>query len=72
MKYSIIYADPPWWENSPPRNRPGRKIMYAGRDFPLMRTREICALNIKDICNDNCALFLWSTSRHIPDAIMGG
>lgn len=72
-RYNIIYADPPWWENSPAihTSRPkfDRKIMYAGRDFPLMRTERIISLPIKELTASNCALFLWSTSRHIPDAL---
>ena len=69
MRYSIIYADPPWWENIPAKNRKDRKILYAGRDFPVMKTAEICALKVPEICENNAALFLWSTSRHIPDAL---
>ncbi len=72
-KYNIIYADPPWYENAaaPHTARPkfDRKIMCARRDFNVMKTKDIVSLPIKEISAENCALFLWTTSRHVPDAL---
>ena len=34
-----------------------------------MSTDELCDLNINDIADDDCALFMWVTDSHIPDAL---
>jgi site-specific DNA-methyltransferase (adenine-specific) len=66
MKYSIIYADPPW------------KYLWGGgkdgghfapeKHYTTMTTPEICALNVKELREKNCALFLWATMPALPDA----
>ena len=59
-KYSIIYADPPWFYND----------SYAiGDNYELMKDEDIYNLPIEDICNDNCVLFLWATFPKLPEAI---
>jgi N6-adenosine-specific RNA methylase IME4 len=68
-KYQVIYADPPWYETG--AINPFRLDQHgAAHDhFLTMRTDEICGLPVRLACDVNCALFLWSTSRHIPDAL---
>ena len=63
-KYQIIYADPPWdyGSNSFPSTCPTKA-------YPLMKTREICALPVSRIAHANAVLFLWTTMTHIPDAL---
>lgn len=62
-KYQIVYADPPWNEQG------GGKIKRgADRHYPLMKTKEIIALNVKDIIDDNAHLYLWATNNFLPDA----
>ena len=34
-----------------------------------MPAKDICALPVKNIIDDDCALFLWATDGHIPDAL---
>ncbi len=63
-KYKTIYADPPWMEQG------GGKIKRgADRHYKLMKTKDIIALPVKDICQDNCHLYLWSTNNFLPDAL---
>lgn len=63
-KYQIVYADPPWSYGANSFPSVSKKNAY-----PLMKTRDICALPIKDIVHPNALLFLWTTMIHIPDAL---
>jgi N6-adenosine-specific RNA methylase IME4 len=69
-KYQIIYADPPWnFRNrmySSNKNDHHRAITRA---YSVMKTEDICALPIKDISDNDCALFMWVADAFLPDAI---
>jgi len=56
--FSVLYADPPW------RLKGGVKMPY-----PMMSTRDICALPVADIVAPDCLLFLWAVPAHLPDAL---
>ena len=70
MKYTIIYADPPWYFG----NR-----MYSSnhldhhraitRAYPVMRTVDICLLPVPSITADDAVCFMWTADAFIPDAI---
>lgn len=63
-KYQIIYADPPWYEAG------GGKIKRgADRHYPLMKTKDIMALPVQRIADENCHLYLWTTNNFLPDAL---
>ena len=63
-KYKTIYADPPWPE------RGGGKIKRgADRHYALMTVKEIMALPVADLAEDNCHLYLWATNNYLPDAL---
>ena len=67
-KYQTIYADPPWNESG------GGKIKCgADRHYSLMKTKDIIALPVPEIANDNCHLYLWVTNNFLKDglAVMG-
>ena len=72
-KYQIIYADPPWFYNK--RNlfkKDGRRNNFAWgatNHYPVMKTKDVCSLPIKDIADENCILFLWATFPRLTDAI---
>jgi len=72
-KYQIIYADPPWkYRNENPPCRPEKipetcKIEYY---YPTMSLEEIINLPVNNICDNNCVLFLWSTTPAIQEALM--
>lgn len=73
-KYQIIYADPPW--DFGDKLRSSKKLSNGKMHFreldlhyPTMKTTEICSLNVNNICEDDCVLFMWVTDAHIPDAL---
>jgi len=64
-KYRIIYADPPW------SYRDKAKSGDRGVEFkyPTMPLQEIKDLPIRDIADENCALFLWATAPQMDKVI---
>jgi len=62
-KYQIIYADPPWkYRSTTSPNQIGKyKTQKARNNYQTMTFDEIYSLPIKEITDDNCALFLWTT-----------
>ena len=64
-KYNIIYADPPWTFRvySPKGN--GRS---AVNHYPVMGLQEIKALPVRQIADENCALFLWATFPNLRES----
>ena len=64
-KYRIIYADPPWsYGNTMPDYFTDSQDYYT-----LMSTEEICMMPVKDICENNAVLFMWTTSPHLPESL---
>jgi site-specific DNA-methyltransferase (adenine-specific) len=63
-KYNIIYADPPWYY----KNNPGFTNI-AKSHYDLMKTDDICKIPVSEIAEKDCALFIWTTDSHLPDAI---
>lgn len=61
-KYNIIYADPPWQYRDKSLNRGG-----AERHYMTMNEEDIANLNIKDITDENCILFIWTTFPKLFD-----
>ena len=63
-KYKTIYADPPWMESG------GGKIKRgADRHYPLMKTKDIIALPIQELADNNCHLYLWVTNNFLEDGL---
>lgn len=66
VKYSIIYADPPWnglgWNNGSGKKCPARH--YAVQDIEWIKS-----LPVQSIAAENCALFLWVTFPNLPEGI---
>ena len=67
-KYQIIYADPPWKYNdkrvSITSDRPQK---YGGITYPTLDIKELCALPIKYLAEDNSVLFMWVTMPLLQD-----
>ena len=67
-KYQIIYADPPW-------SFGGRKLNAStnGKEitdhYSVMEDRDIVALPIRWLADDNCLLFLWVVHSKLPTAL---
>jgi N6-adenosine-specific RNA methylase IME4 len=64
MKYSIIYADPPW-EHSSWKNGTRRPSLH----YPVMTLEDIKRMPVPEISADDCWLFLWTTFPHLPEAL---
>ena len=64
--YKTIYADPPWMESG------GGKIKRgADRHYALMKTRDIAALPVAELCDPvGCHLYLWTTNNFLKDALL--
>lgn len=60
-KYNIIYADPPW-DYGNTKNHDGQFWGMADKHYPVMKLEDIKNLPIHNIADDNCFLFLWTTS----------
>jgi N6-adenosine-specific RNA methylase IME4 len=56
-KYNVIYADPPWtYKDKCLSGKRGVEFKYD-----TMTIDDIKNLNVKDIADDNCMLFIWTT-----------
>lgn len=58
-KYNIIYADPPWTFKT--YSNKGKEKKSAECHYECMTIDDIYNLNINNIADDNCVLFLWVT-----------
>lgn len=56
-KYQIIYADPPWSYN----DKRNGNLGGCENHYETMNLEEIKKMNINEIADDNCILFLWVT-----------
>lgn len=65
-KYKTIYADPPWMERGAGKCKRG-----ADRHYPLMKTKDIIELPVKQLYDPEvgCHLYLWTTNNFLPDAL---
>lgn len=64
-RYQIIYADPPWGSNT----QFGRdKNKGNEQHYPLMTLDAIKKLQIINLADDNCILFLWVVDTQLFDA----
>lgn len=61
MKYKVIYADPPW-DYGNTKNMTGQFWGMADKHYPVMKLNDIKNLKINEICDEDCFLFLWTTS----------
>ena len=70
-KYSILYADPPWDYKGQTQHKGKGKGSSGGaiNHYPTVPVKEMKEWNIKSICEDNCLLFMWSSSPHLDQAI---
>lgn len=62
-KYGIIYADPPW--------RYDRKKVQGAAEthYSTMGVEDICSLNVSELADRDCVLFLWATFPKLPEAL---
>jgi len=79
-KYKVILADPPWQQKAGPNLSGGYKVIdgkqvfnNAGTksedmNYPTMTLDAIKTLPVPAVSDDDCALFLWVTNAHLPNA----
>ncbi len=70
-KYQVIYADPPWSykaKNPTCKIKKQPKTCSVEYYYLTMNLNEIKELNIQDISDKNCILFLWATTPMIKEA----
>lgn len=65
-KYQVIYADPPWRYENPPMGGSNRSIE---NHYPTMDLDEICSLDIGQVVDENCVLFLWATAPKLAECM---
>ena len=63
MKYSIIYADPPW------RYKDKSCSGGAAHHYDTMKITDICNLRVCDIVNADAVLFMWATYPMLREAL---
>ena len=70
-RFHIIYADPPWDYKGQLQHTGagGRDSGGALRHYPTVPLEQLCALPVHQIAEDNCLLFMWSSSPHLDQAI---
>ena len=68
-KYSIIYADPPWDYKGQKQHNTKNSNKSVEDHYPTMKLDDLKKLNIKDITEDDCLLFMWTSSPHLEQAI---
>ncbi len=70
-RYEVIYADPPWhYKGQLQHAGPGSgDTGGAVRHFPTVTLADLCRLPVLEIADEDCLLFLWSTSPHLDQAI---
>ena len=66
MKFSVIYADPPWKFGG----TGGTKWSSASSYYRCLSDSELMKLNIKKIAEDDCILFCWITAAHLKEGIL--
>ena len=71
MKYQIIYADPCWdYKGQKQHNgKGGQETGGAVKHYPTMTLKELKLLNVQELADDDCLLFMWSSSPHLDQAI---
>ena len=73
MKYQIIYADP-CWDYKGQTQHAGTKSSNTGgatSHYPTMTLKELKGLKpmIDELADEDCLLFMWSSSPHLDQAI---
>jgi len=67
--YSIIYADPPWDYAGQTQHNSVKDNKSAIDHYNTMTLSQLKELKVKDVCEKDCLLFLWTSSPHLPQAI---
>ena len=66
--YQVIYADPPWQYTSGDQHTNETQETVIGNHYPSMPLSDICSLPVDEIADDDCVLFMWTTSPLLEDS----
>lgn len=66
IRYSVIYADPPWRYENPPMGGTNRSIE---NHYPTMTLEDICAMPVADLATDDAMLYLWATAPKLVECM---
>ena len=67
MKYSVIYADPPWEFRNKKTGGSGQSGSEA--QYSVMSVSEVCALNVRAISANDSFLFMWWVASQPGEAL---
>jgi hypothetical protein len=67
--YSILYADPPWDYDGRIQHNTVETTGSAQTHYNTMTLEDLKKLNVKEKCNKDCLLFMWSSSPHLKQAL---
>jgi N6-adenosine-specific RNA methylase IME4 len=68
--FKTILADPPWqlaMKTGGRQRLAGEGIKAKTLPYQTMSTTEICAMNVGELAEPDCHLWLWTTNQHIED-----
>ena len=70
-KYQVIYCDPPWDYKGQTQHtgEGGPASGGAENHYPTMTLAELKTLQIVELADDDCLLFMWTSSPHLDQAI---
>ena len=71
QKFSIIYADPPWDYKGQRQHAGAGKADTGGAvsHYETVKLEDLKKLDVASVCEDDCLLFMWTTSPHLDQAI---
>jgi N6-adenosine-specific RNA methylase IME4 len=68
VRYRTIVADPPWAYRSKPQSGKADRRAAAVDFYPTMSLREIAALPVAELADENAHLYVWTTNQHMVEA----
>jgi N6-adenosine-specific RNA methylase IME4 len=69
MSYQVLYADPPWDYAGREQHNTKTSNKSVKDHYPTMTLTAMKALKIKEVCDKDCLLFMWSSSPHLEQAL---
>lgn len=70
-RFALLYADPPWdYKGQKQHGGAGTPDTGgAATHYDTLKLRDLKRLNVADVCEDDCLLFMWATGPHLDQAV---
>jgi len=68
-KYQVIYADPPWSYGNKMTGPDKKPCSSADNHYQTHATSDISKINVQNLADDDCLLFMWTSSPHMEQAM---